>query len=95
MHRFLDRNGLTQPQEQRHAPVYKRWQREAPMHLWQLDLVGEGPLADGRECKMVTGIDDHSCFVVIAQVVAVCPAGARSAPHSRRPCAATECRSRC
>ncbi|MGP4009906.1 integrase core domain-containing protein [Streptomyces sp. 4N124] len=31
-------------------------------------------LADGRECKMVTGIDDHFRFVVIAAVVAV-PSG--------------------
>jgi hypothetical protein len=46
------------------------------MHLWQLDLVGGVPLADGRECKMVTGIDDHSRFVVIASVVAVPSAGA-------------------
>ena len=44
------------------------------MHLWQLDLVGGVPLADGREAKMVTGIDDHSRFVVIAAVVAV-PSG--------------------
>lgn len=41
------------------------------MHLWQLDIVGGVPLADGRRCKVVTGIDDHSRFVVIAQVVAV------------------------
>jgi hypothetical protein len=26
-------------------------------------------LADGGECKLVTGIDDHSRFVVIATVV--------------------------
>src|SRR5215813_2520023 len=44
------------------------------MHLWQLDLVGGVPLADGREAKMVTGIDDRSRFVVIAAVVAV-PSG--------------------
>jgi len=44
------------------------------MHLWQLDLVGGMPLADGREAKMVTGIDDHSPFVVTAAVVAV-PSG--------------------
>jgi integrase-like protein len=50
------------------------------MHLWQLDLVGGVPLADGRECKMVTGIDDHSRFVVIAAVVAV--------PSGRAVCAA-------
>ncbi|MBO3752602.1 IS481 family transposase [Streptosporangiaceae bacterium NEAU-GS5] len=74
VHRVLDRNGLTRRQEQQHPRVYRRWQREAPMHLWQMDLVGGVPLADGRECKMVTGIDDHSRFVVIAQVVAV-PSG--------------------
>ncbi|MEU7908290.1 integrase core domain-containing protein [Actinoplanes sp. NPDC049118] len=44
------------------------------MHLWQLDLVGGIFLADGRECKMLTGIDDHSRFVVIATVLAV-PSG--------------------
>jgi transposase len=71
VHRVLGRNGLTRHQEQRHPRVYRRWQREAPMHLWQMDLVGGVPLADGRECKMVTGIDVHSRFVVIAQVVAV------------------------
>ncbi|MGG8820441.1 helix-turn-helix domain-containing protein [Streptomyces lividans] len=32
--------------------------RRHPMHLWQVDLVGGVPLADGRECKMVTGVDD-------------------------------------
>lgn len=44
------------------------------MHLWQLDLMGGVPLADGRKCKLVTGIDDHSRFVMIAAVVAV-PSG--------------------
>jgi transposase InsO family protein len=71
VHRVLARNGLVAAQVQEHKRVYKRWQREAPMHLRQLDLVGGVPLADGRECKMVTGIDDHSRFVVIAAVVAV------------------------
>jgi transposase InsO family protein len=70
VHRVLVRNGLVAAQAQEHKRKYRRWQREAPMHLWQLDLVGGVPLADGRECKMVTGIDDHSRFVVIADVVA-------------------------
>jgi transposase InsO family protein len=74
IHRALVRNGLVEPQEQRHKRKYRRWQREAPMHLWQLDLVGGIYLADGRECKMLTGIDDHSRFVVIATVLAV-PSG--------------------
>jgi hypothetical protein len=65
----LVRNGLVRAQEQQHKRKYKRWQREAPMHLWQLDLVGGVFLADGRECKMLTGIDDHSRFVVTTSVL--------------------------
>ncbi|WFB05610.1 IS481 family transposase [Streptomyces sp. LX-29] len=74
VHRVLVRNGLVRRQKQQHRRKYKRWQREAPMHLWQLDLVGGIFLADGRECKMLTGIDDHSRFVVVAEVLAV-PSG--------------------
>ena len=39
------------------------------MQLWQLDLVGGIHLADGRDCKLLSGIDDHSWFVVIATVL--------------------------
>ncbi|OIJ87145.1 integrase [Streptomyces colonosanans] len=74
VHRILSRNGLVRPQEQQHRRRYKRWQRETPMHLWQLDLVGGIYLADGRECKMLTGIDDHSRLIVVAEVLAV-PSG--------------------
>ncbi len=69
MHRVLTRNGLIDAQAQQHRRKYKRWQRQTPMNLWQLDIVGGVPLADGRECKLVTGIDDHSRFVVAATVV--------------------------
>ncbi|WP_433206426.1 IS481 family transposase [Nocardia sp. CA-107356] len=74
VHRVLVRNGLVRHQEQRHKRKYKRWQRETPMHLWQLDLVGGIYLADGRECKLLSGIDDHSRFVVVAAVLSV-PSG--------------------
>ncbi|RMB83832.1 hypothetical protein CTZ28_22245 [Streptomyces shenzhenensis] len=52
--------------------AYPRWgaRRIRPMQLWQLDLMGGVFLASGRECKLVTGIDDHSRFIVIAKVVA-------------------------
>jgi len=80
VHRILVRNGLVDPQAQQHKRKYKRWQRGEPMHLWQMDIVGGVPLADGRSCKLVTGIDDHSRFVVIATVIAV--------PSGRAICAA-------
>lgn len=39
------------------------------MALWQIDIVGGLMLADGTERKVVTGVDDHSRFCVIATVV--------------------------
>jgi hypothetical protein len=39
------------------------------MELWQMDIVGGVMLADGSEAKVVTGVDDHSRFCVIAAVV--------------------------
>jgi transposase InsO family protein len=71
VHRILGRHGLVAPQEQRRPRQYKRWARETPMALWQLDIVGGVFLADGREVKMVSGIDDHSRYVVIAVLVVV------------------------
>jgi hypothetical protein len=40
------------------------------MQLWQMDIVGGIMLADGTECKVVTGVDDHSRYCVIATIVA-------------------------
>jgi transposase InsO family protein len=79
-HRVLVRNGLVDAQAQRHKRKFKRWEREQPMELWQLDIVDGMRLANGRGCKVVTGIDDHSRFVVIAAVV--------SRPTGRAVCAA-------
>jgi hypothetical protein len=41
------------------------------MAWWQLDLVGWIYLADGRECKALSGINDHFRYVVCAAVLAV------------------------
>jgi transposase InsO family protein len=39
------------------------------MQLWQLDITGSVFLAGGTELKLISGIDDHSRFCVIATVV--------------------------
>ncbi len=39
------------------------------MSLWQMDIMGGVWLADGAECKLVTGIDDHSRYCVVAHLV--------------------------
>lgn len=80
VYRILVRHGLVAAQQQNHKRKYRRWQRDAPMQLWQIDIMGGVFLADGRECKVVTGIDDHSRFVVMATVVAD--------PGARAVCAA-------
>lgn len=74
VHRVLVRHGLVQTRSRRRdRSCYQRWERDEPMALWQLDIVGGIPVVDdsGRtvEAKIVTGIDDHSRFVVIASVV--------------------------
>jgi transposase InsO family protein len=48
---------------------YKRWERARAMELWQMDIVGGVLIEDASDAKIVSGIDDHSRFVVCAQVV--------------------------
>lgn len=70
VHRILRRHGLIEVRSRRRKRSdYIRWEREAPMALWQMDIVGGVFLTDGTECKVVTGVDDHSRFAVIASVV--------------------------
>jgi transposase InsO family protein len=67
VYRLLRRSGLIDPAARRRRDrKFRRWERGAPMELWQLDVVGGVLLADGRSCKVLTGIDDHSRFVVCA-----------------------------
>jgi hypothetical protein len=40
------------------------------MELWQMDIVGGFPLADGTSAKALTGIDDHSRMCVCAHLMA-------------------------
>jgi transposase InsO family protein len=75
VHRILVRHGLVigRPRRRKRSE-YVRWQRAAAMQLWQLDIV-YGPrlvaVATGevREARIVTGVDDHSRFCVLARVV--------------------------
>src|ERR1022692_2287587 len=69
-YRVLVRPQLIEPvTRRRRRDQHVRWERPAPMQLWQLDVTASLFLADGRECKVITGVDDHSRFCVIATVV--------------------------
>jgi transposase InsO family protein len=70
IYRILVRRGLVEPgRRRRRKGDWRRWERQAPMQLWQLDIVGGIRLADGSELKLVSGIDDHSRFCVVAALV--------------------------
>src|SRR4029077_6835273 len=63
--------GVIEPQQRRwRRETWKRWERGAPMELWQLDTVGGFLLADGTSAKARTEVDDHSRFCVSARLMA-------------------------
>ena len=75
VYRALIRHGLIVPgKRKRRREDYRRWERGRAMELWQMDVMGRVHLASGVEVKVVTGIDDHSRFIVCAMVVAAATA---------------------
>ncbi|HEV2370523.1 MAG TPA: helix-turn-helix domain-containing protein, partial [Acidimicrobiales bacterium] len=70
IHRALVRNGLIDPQARRRKRAdYKRGERTRSMELWQMDVMGRVFLTSGVELKVITGVDDHSRFCVVAKLV--------------------------
>jgi transposase InsO family protein len=70
IYRCLIRHGLVTPEaRKRKRSDYKRWERSRAMELWQMDIVGGVKIVDGTEAKIVSGIDDHSRFIISARVV--------------------------
>jgi transposase InsO family protein len=70
IYRALVRHHLIEPKNKRkRLRTYKRWERSRPMELWQMDIVGGVLLDDGTECKVLTGVDDHSRFCVCAGIM--------------------------
>ena len=67
IYRAIKRANLIDPHARRRRDEkFKRWERAAPMELWQFDVVGGIYLTDGSELKCLTGVDDHSRFCVSA-----------------------------
>ena len=75
INRILRRQGLVKGRpRKRPRDSYIRFERPAPMQLWGIDIVGGVQLVNPvtgelREAKVITGVDDHSRFCVIAMVV--------------------------
>jgi transposase InsO family protein len=71
IYRALVRSGLVVKGERKKVlKTYKRWERGRPMELWQMDVVGSIFTTDGIEAKILTGIDDHSRFMICHGVMA-------------------------
>jgi transposase len=70
IYRVLVRHNLIVPvARKRRRDSYIRWERDVSMELWQHDFISGVFLASGAELKVVTGIDDHSRYCVLAKVV--------------------------
>ena len=61
--RIIAREGLTRP-DVAPAAAPRRFTREAPNELWQMDAKGHYPLGAGRRCHPLSIVDDHSRFAV-------------------------------
>jgi transposase InsO family protein len=69
-YRCLRRHGLIELRRRRkRRDEFRRFQRERPMQMWQMDVMGGVFLQDDTELKVVTGVDDHSRFCVAAGLV--------------------------
>jgi len=90
VYRALRRADLIDPAARRRRDRrFRRWERGGAMELWQMDVVGGVLLEGGKEAKILTGIDDHSRFVVCAGLML--RATSRGSVHARRPRLATRC----
>lgn len=71
VYRALVRAAMIDPAARdRRSRKWKRWERGVAMELWQMDVVGGFPLADGSCAKALTGVDDHSRFCISARLMA-------------------------
>jgi transposase InsO family protein len=69
IHRALGRNHLVAPQPPRRAKARKRFERETPNELWQIDATRVA-LADGRPAWVLDLVDDHARFLLAAAAFA-------------------------
>jgi transposase InsO family protein len=70
VHAVLLRHGLIDPEQSAKHTAFKRFEREQPNALWQMDFKGHFPLLSQQRCHPLTVLDDHSRFNVCLQALA-------------------------
>jgi transposase InsO family protein len=70
IYRCLKRHNLIElRRRKKRRDEFRRFERDRPMQLWQMDVMSGVLLDDATDLKVVTGIDDHSRFCVAAGLV--------------------------
>lgn len=64
VHRILHRHNLIAP-EDRHRPALKRFERNAPNELWQMDFKGPQGFNTGSPVGPLSILDDHSRYLLL------------------------------
>ena len=59
---ILKRNDRIEPEASAVATAFRRFERERPNELWQMDYKGDFALLNGERCYPLTMTDDHSRF---------------------------------
>lgn len=68
VHAILVRHGrVAAPAAGTSGQAYRRFEKEAPNRLWQMDFKGWVTLANGLRCHPLTMVDDHSRYAVCLQ----------------------------
>jgi putative transposase len=64
VHAILARHGRVGAPAGPPGQPCRRFEQEAPNHLWQMDFKGPVPLSHGAICHPLTVVDDHSRYAV-------------------------------
>ncbi len=70
VHAILRRHGRVAPPAGTPGQPYRRFEKDAPNQLWQMDFKGHMPLGNGTSCHPLTMVDDHSRFALCAAACA-------------------------
>jgi transposase InsO family protein len=67
VHSILLRNERVSNQPEKTAGAYRRFEKERPNQLWQMDFKGHYPLGNNERCHPLTILDDHSRYSLCLQ----------------------------
>ncbi len=64
---ILHRHGCIQDEDSEKHKPFRRWERDKPNDLWQMDFKGHFGLGNGQRCHPLLVQDDHSRYLLCVQ----------------------------